>query len=127
MTAENKRNLVKYVQAMVVDGGTNMNDGVQMAFDVFQATTRSSGCMKLLLFLTDGENSQSDADLHRLTAAENVEVGARIFTFTFGAKTGLQTMTKVACDHRGVSRYIPDGGDLKEAMASYYLRVIHFH
>jgi hypothetical protein len=32
-------------------------------------------------------------------------------------------MTKIACDHRGVSRYIPDGGDLKEAMASYYLCV----
>ena len=98
-----------------------MNDGMKRAFEVFQATTKSSGCMKLLLFLTDGVNSQSDDELHKLVASKNADVDARIFTFTFGSSGGLPTMTKIACDNRGVARFIPDGGDLKEAMASYYM------
>ena len=106
---------------MKAGGGTNMNTGMEKAFQVFKATTRSSGCMKLLLFLTDGSNGQSDAELHKVIASENADVDARIFTFTFGSNGGLPTMTKIACDNRGVARFIPDGGDLKEAMASYYM------
>jgi hypothetical protein len=124
MTRENKSNLLDYVQNMNAGGGTNMNEGMGLVFQIFKATTKSSGCMKLVLFLTDGVNSQDDVDLHRVIAAENADVGARVFTFTFGATGGQPTMTKIACDHRGVSRFIPDGGDLKEAMASYYLCVI---
>jgi hypothetical protein len=70
MTRENKAKLAGYIKAMNAGGGTNMNDGMELAFGIFQATTRSSGCMKLLLFLTDGENSQDDDEL--LKACQNL-------------------------------------------------------
>ena len=47
--------------------------------------------------------------------------GLRIFTYALGSDGSEDLMRKIACSNGGVYQKIPDGGDLRQAMASYFM------
>ena len=60
-TKANKATMLTYVKALNAGGGTNMYDAVKLALDTLKRSNTegedTSGCQKLILFLTDGVNS----------------------------------------------------------------------
>ena len=109
MTKNNKGKLLQWVNAFRAGGATNMYDGMKLAFDTFDVTTQqsSSGCQKIILFLTDGiTNGKNPIDIIR---ARNEDRSVRVFTFTFGEGKGQDMMDNIACATDGISRFIPDG------------------
>ena len=52
----------------------------------------------------------------------NKDGDARLFTYNFGNEATDDMLKKAACQNNGVYQKIPDGGNLKLAMASYVER-----
>ena len=114
-----------------------MYAGLTMAFDLLDPTVTVSdttGCSKLILFLTDGQNT-GDKDPALVADLRNggpygesnedrlreIDYN-RIFTYSFGDGADTEFMKKLACDNGGVFTKIgdDDGDSLKETMAGYY-------
>ena len=53
----------------------------------------------------------------------NKDGDARLFTYNFGNEATDDMLKKAACQNNGVYQKIPDGGNLKLAMASYVNRL----
>ena len=94
-----------------------MYDGFASAFRIFRQTPGIVGCPPVILFLTDGVNSGPDPIDDILLW--NQGLGALIITYTFGETAGYPYMASLATATQGVSRFVPDGGDLEAALASY--------
>ena len=70
--------------------------------------------------MTDGQNS--GADPLPIITEMNKDGDARLFTYNFGNEATDDMLKKAACQNNGVYQKIPDGGNLKLAMASYVRR-----
>merc|ERR1712224_418529 len=79
---------------------------------------RSSGCVQTILFLTDGEDSSGFqvADLKDLDLE-----GVVLFTYTLGDGAAKELPKEMACASFGIWNHIPDGGDVENTMAKYYM------
>lgn len=70
---ENDNSAAAYIDRLGPSGGTNFTAAFQKAYDIFskstQVGTNSSGCLKAILFLTDGE-ATLDLDLVEQKSAE---------------------------------------------------------
>lgn len=100
-------------------GGTNFTAAFQKAYDVFENSTtvgtNTSGCLKAILFLTDGESTLDQ----ELLKQKSDELGFILFSYALGNGAD-STVTKAAsCTTGGISQIIPDGGNLSNIMASY--------
>jgi len=144
MTAENKAAMKEYISLLEANGGTNMKDAFNKAFDVLDSSTttqempnpNSSGCSKVVLFLSDGQPSNNQdpqeavkmrnggrswmADDDEARVAKN---HARIFTYAFGDNAPTALMKKLSCENSGIYMKIrdSDSGNLKQIMASYFV------
>lgn len=117
--SDNNSSAFAYIDNLGPFGGTNFNAAFQKAYDVFANSktvgTNTSGCLKAILFLTDGE-STLDLELVRQKSAQ---LGFIVFSYAFGSGADT-TITKAAsCDTGGISYNVPDGGNLSNIMASY--------
>ena len=101
-------------------GGTDFKLAFEKAFDLFSQTdTDTSGCHKLILFLTDGKSSGTETDI--LGAAKSVsDLDVTIFTYTFGSGAEYDIPQKIACASDGIWGHVADGGDLRGQMSQYY-------
>jgi len=126
-TPQNKAKLVNYIQTMfVASGSTNMEAGLELAFDLLdegRERDATSGCTKIVLFLTDGlpddDTVSPDVVIQRRNTAD---VNARVFTYSLGDDSETKVMKRIACENRGVWQLIKDadGDNLKTIMAGYY-------
>eukprot|EP00929_Paragymnodinium_shiwhaense_P118156 TRINITY_DN8991_c0_g1_i1.p1 TRINITY_DN8991_c0_g1~~TRINITY_DN8991_c0_g1_i1.p1 ORF type:complete len:651 (-),score=91.24 TRINITY_DN8991_c0_g1_i1:262-2214(-) len=122
VTDANREKLDKFIDEEFPIGGTKFLGGLQKAGATFRnsyAKGRTSGCVRILLFLTDGEDTEgfkaSDAD-----GIEGLE-GVTFFTYSFGTDIGDQSiMRKLACQHQGIWHPVPDGADIASVMSKYY-------
>jgi Mg-chelatase subunit ChlD len=130
--------LKTFVDGLSANGETNMGGALKETFDILKESKRSSlstsGCglkNTLVLFLTDGVNSNTNPDEQPLQLLEEYNLSgdmqARMFTYTFGNGADGALMKSLACSSGGVSHVIPDSGDLKEVMASYFIFLAASH
>ena len=127
-TDKNKKKLKEYIMNMGSGGGTNGEYGVKKAFDIFtnSRTGSTSGCTRIISFLTDGEfNTKDWVDDGTLTSMQN-SLGdsrkAHIFTYALGSGARTVELLKMSCNNRGWMVKVPDGKpeQLKRAMVGYY-------
>lgn len=121
MTFRTRRKMEAFIDSERTIGGTNFKAAFYMAGHAFHAgrsSGKTSGCLRAILFLTDGEDSDFQAkDIKSIPGLEDVT----IFTFSFGTGIGDQSvMRQLACQNKGFWNRVPDGGDIETAMASYY-------
>ena len=114
---ENKAAMKEHISVLEANGGTNMKDAFNKAFDVLDSSTttqempnpNSSGCSKVVLFLSDGQPSDNQdpqevvkmrnggrswmADDDEARVAKN---HARIFTYAFGDNAPTALMKKIS-------------------------------
>jgi hypothetical protein len=131
MSGNNRQKMKNYVDGLSIGGGTNFVAGLNHAHDILTrsiSSGKTSGLCcasgsstRLILFLTDGVNTGPDP-LQVMRQWDEVP-GLRVFTYSLGSGSGgsADLMKKMACSNGGVYQEIPDGGDLKEAMASYFM------
>ena len=76
--------------------------------------TNTSGCLKAILFLTDGE-STLDLDL---VQQKSKELGFIVFAYALGSGANTEITKAAACNSGGIAYNVPDGGALANTMAS---------
>lgn len=117
---DNNSSVFTYIDNLGPSGGTNFNAAFQKAYDIFENSTtvgtNTSGCLKAILFLTDGE-STLDLDLLKQKSAE---LGFIVFSYALGNGADSEVTQSASCDSGGISYIVPDGGNLSNIMASYY-------
>lgn len=125
-TMSNKAKLKSVVENQMPAGGTNFVDAFEVAMQVFKRSRGddscySGACNGALLFLTDGVPDKfDDGDFNRLKQL-NADEYVKIFTFGLGSGAKMEVLERIADEHQGFSKFVPDGGDLGNAMSLYYL------
>jgi von Willebrand factor type A domain len=115
------------------DGDTDFTGAFEVALDIMNKSNAagwSSGCQKILLFLTDGVSGDPTAVLDAYNRGPFSPLGVRVFSYTLGEQADPDIPTKVACNNRGTVTRIREvssqsdggftGGDIRASMMSYY-------
>ena len=89
-------------------GGTNFRAAMQKVWQVFDSSNRiyesSSGCNKVVLFLSDGKDDgwdDNDYEALRVNSAERGHV--HILTYALGSGADQTALRNMACQNNGVS------------------------
>jgi Mg-chelatase subunit ChlD len=110
-----------FVDKLKAEGGTNINDSLVSAMQMFEANDRPHN----LVFLTDGEPSSSISDPQQI--ATNVKAAnrnrAHLFAFGVGSKVNNFLLEKLASDNRGADSKITDTTELNHTISSFFAKV----
>eukprot|EP00929_Paragymnodinium_shiwhaense_P112603 TRINITY_DN8085_c0_g1_i1.p1 TRINITY_DN8085_c0_g1~~TRINITY_DN8085_c0_g1_i1.p1 ORF type:complete len:648 (+),score=113.88 TRINITY_DN8085_c0_g1_i1:45-1946(+) len=122
MTDNKRKKMEVWLDSQSAVGGTNFRSGLKKAGMAFTNAVNSGGtskCTQVLLFLTDGVDTEGfkAKDVQDIEGLE----GVTFLTYSFGNDIGdQQVVKKMACQNRGIWYKVPDGGDISSIMASYY-------
>ena len=102
-------------------GTTNFRAAFQRAWEVVDATTASSNCNRIMLFLSDGEpNEWDDSDTEGVKAkAASYSPPMHLLTYGLGESAKADVLKAIACGGKGVY-YSVTTDNISNAMASYF-------
>jgi len=123
-TASNKQSLERWIDALSPGGSTNFVDALDMGMGLL-LDSRSSECMTTtcagaLLFLTDGNPDSWGGGNYDALRARNAGGYARVFGYALGSGANHEIPRRLSEEHGGEFRAVADGGNLNDAMSSYY-------
>ena len=128
-TDKNKKRLIEYINGLTSGGSTNGEAGVKKAFDIFKSSKnngRTSGCTRIISFLTDGVLTSSawitDGTLSTFQTGVGSANKAHIFTYALGSGAKTKDLEDMSCNNNGWMAQIEDGKpeELKRAMVGYF-------
>ena len=127
-TATNIQALTQALERVDATGSTCFDCGFSMAFDILSQSRkveRSSGCNAVIMFLTDGKDSDraNPPKVLKTIADGQKALGSRpatIFTYSMGAQSDSTSPKRIACDNNGIWRKIHDHEDPLTAMSQYF-------
>ena len=103
MTPENKKYLNSHIENLMATGGTNFEDSFDLANSIFKNSNEigknSSGCLKSILFLTDGESTLNIENVQK----NSKELGYIVFAYSIGNEADSSLLHEVACKTGGVA------------------------
>ena len=104
------------------NGGTRFALGFQKAFDILRNTNSSSGCTKIIMFLTDGQANDADDDIFQAIrdGQNQLNNAVHIHTYSMGDGADDRLPRQIACENRGVWSPIVAGEDPLRQMSQYY-------
>eukprot|EP00948_MAST-09A_sp_MAST-9A-sp1_P001990 g1990.t1 len=125
-SAQNVNAIDAWIDQLTPLGQTWYNRAFDKANEIFQASRiadATSGCRRIVLFLTDGEatswKDQYMTDLTTWTAKYDPPVN--IFTYAFGSDiTDVSIPKSIACANEGVFQKVEETDSLTDAMSNYY-------
>ena len=102
-------------------GTTNFRAAFQKAWEVVDATTASSNCNRIMLFLSDGEpNEWDDSDTESVKAkAASYSPPMHLLTYGLGERANADVLKDIACGGKGVF-YSVTKDTIANTMASYF-------
>jgi len=114
------------VDKMTASGGTKFIQGLDKALNILQnsGSDSSSGCQKLIVFLTDGVDNDlgqntNDANWNAvITRLTNANV--KVVSFSMGTGADSVMPKDLACRTGGVWEQVADGTNPTAAMVDYY-------
>ena len=102
-------------------GSTNFRAAFEKAWQVVDATTASSNCNRIMLFLSDGEPNEWDymdsEGVRRKAASYNPPM--HVLTYGLGEGAKADVLKAIACGGKGVY-YSVTKDSISNAMASYF-------
>ena len=102
-------------------GTTNFRAAFEKAWEVVDATTTSSGCNRIMLFLSDGVPNAWNADDYAAVARKSASYSPPMHLLTYGLGSGADpTVLKgIACQNSGIYYSVTEA-TIKDTMASYF-------
>jgi len=122
MTKNNRDSAKDWIRSSLsAVGSTNFVGAFEATFDVLAATSVSSDCNRVVLFLSDGiPNSWGDADYSNTQARLAALGHAHLITYALGSGVDTSIMHRLACENAGIMYEVPDDANLADIMAEYY-------
>ena len=121
-TDANKDLLKTWIDAEIgASGTTNFRAAFEKAWQVVDATTASSNCNRIMLFLSDGEpNEWDDSDTEGVKAkAASYSPPMHLLTYGLGEGAKADDLKAIACAGNGIY-YSVRPSTLANTMASYF-------
>jgi len=102
-------------------GTTNFRAAFEKAWEVVDATTTSSGCNRIMLFLSDGVPNAWDANDYAAVARKSASYSPPMHLLTYGlGKDADPTVLKgIACGSSGIYYSVTES-TISDTMASYF-------
>ncbi len=120
VNAENTDSANSYINNLRASGGTNINDALRHALDLFDDTENRT---RTLVFLTDGEasNGITNNDLIARNFNNLNHRQVRAFTLGVGNSVNKTLLNKIAIANRGESIYLDEKkSNIDEDLISFY-------
>ena len=120
-TDANKDALKAWIDEIDASGTTDFRAAFMKAWEVVDATTASSNCNRIMLFLSDGEpNEWDDSDTEAVKAkAASYSPPMHLLTYGLGEGAKADVLKAIACGGKGVY-YSVTKDNISNAMASYF-------
>ncbi|MDE0637692.1 MAG: VIT domain-containing protein [Candidatus Poribacteria bacterium] len=118
---EERKNALAFVDDIVGNGGTNINDALLAALDDEPDPKRP----RIIVFLTDGEATVGETDTTRIlknVTGENSDK-SRIFVFGVGYDVNVNLLDKMAEQNGGTRQYVKPKENLEVAVSSFFTKV----
>ena len=102
-----------WVDNIRASGSTNFRDAFNTAFDLFRSgdSERSSGCNKVILFLTDGKPDEWSEDDFRSVREASEELDVHLLTYALGSGADFDRVKRLACENKGIAQKVEDAQD----------------
>ena len=102
-------------------GTTNFRAAFEKAWEVVDATTTSSGCNRIMLFLSDGVPNDWTPDDYASVRAKSASYSPPMHLLTYGLGSGADptVLKNVACQNSGIYYSVTEA-TIKDTMASYF-------
>lgn len=116
---------VKFVEGFRARGGTNIQEGLELALRGGAAEKSGAGRPHLVLFMTDGLPTIGETDAARLVQMANGLRGpeTRIFCFGVGYDVNTKLLDTLSSENGGVSRYVKPEESVEVAVSSLWTRI----
>ncbi len=116
-----RENAFEFIEGIVANGGTNINDAVLAAVTDEPDPKRP----RLVVFLTDGEATVGVTDITQILKNVSGANGekSRIFVFGVGYDVNVNLLDKMAEQNGGTRQYVKPQEDLEVAVSSFYTKV----
>ena len=121
-TREAKTDLKTWIDDNIdASGTTNFRAAFEKAWEVVDATTTSSNCNRIMLFLSDGVPNEWNKDDYAAIARKSASYSPPMHLLTYGLGEGADpTVLKgIACENAGIY-YSVTTSTISDAMASYF-------
>ena len=121
-TDANKDDLKEWIDDNIgASGTTNFRAAFEKAWQVVDATTASSNCNRIMLFLSDGEPNEWDGSDTEGVKAKALSYSPPMHLLTYGLGEGAKAdvLKDIACGGKGVY-YSVTKDSISNAMASYF-------
>ncbi len=116
-----RENALAFVDDIVGNGGTNINDALLSALSDKPDPKRP----RIIIFLTDGEATVGETDTTRIiknVSAENNDK-SRIFVFGVGYDVNVNLLDKMAEQNGGTRQYVKPKENLEVAVSSFFTKI----
>lgn len=112
----------RWVDALVADGGTNIEGALDEAFRLESPPAR----LPVVIFLTDGLPSVGEQSPERLADRAETSVGrARVFAFGVGHDVNTHLLDRLGEVGRGSTEYVQPGENVERAVSLLAAKVRH--
>lgn len=124
-TRESLDDARRFVDALVADGGTNLEGALAVALTEPASEARArSERLRLALVLTDGLPSVGERDPERLADGAVARLdGMRVLTVGIGHDVNTFLLDRLAQAGRGVAEYVAPGADVEMTMGTMLRRI----
>ncbi|CUG89951.1 Hypothetical protein, putative, partial [Bodo saltans] len=117
--------LIQAVSNIVIGGNTYFSTAFATAFPIFTADpSATSGCRRLMFFLTDGVTQNSQANVYSTVSLYQTALlfnQAIFFTYSLSSASDDVIPQYLACTYNGIWAKIQDGASASKIMSQYYL------
>ena len=111
-----------WVAGIGAGGGTNINSAITMGVQNF--TTAASGSARMMVFLTDGQDSQPNSVIlnNAMNLRQTIAPDLQLFTFGVGSGYNEQLLNQLAVQNNGVSQFL-EVADFLQLMNDFYNQI----
>ena len=121
-TDETKTNLKAWIASNIdAAGTTNFRAAFSKAWEVVDATSSSSSCNRVMLFLSDGDPNDWDDSDYESVAAKSASYSPpmHVLTYGLGDRANPTVLKGIACQNAGIY-YSATASTISDTMAGYY-------
>lgn len=112
----------RWVDQLRADGGTNIHDALDAAFDAASPGNR----LPIVIFMTDGLPTNGETRPDRIVSmAESRRGRARVFAFGVGFDVNTYLLDRLSAAARGTTQYVRPDEDVEQAISLLAARVRH--